>query len=576
MKLYNAKRVERTLRTRQNMSCMRDEDHLSRVLEEELKCPVCLEEFVEPKSLSCSHTVCRECLSNMVRHTSLEQRGLPVRCPTCRSRTDISFPGGVDSLPTSYIVTTLISGKDRTKEIKELEERLKRGKQALQVRQELTDEIVDMSESLSQRRQEVEGDIRQTAERIVQMVRASEETLIQDLNLKVASQQRELRLKREVMQSSISRANDMFNNIEEQLNTLPTRRLIQEKSSIASKLTDIDTIELELEIPEVADIAFIPNTTITASDHLLTLGRLEIGHHHESSPLRLAVPDYTSDPVQISSFGVAGTNRGEFMLPWGVAICDDGCIAVADHANNRIQLFDNQGAFLKSVPDGESEKITLPTGIDFDLDHNIVTFDSKKHELQVVDSMGQLIRKIGNERDLGDRVEGISIDSEGRIIVTDSSHERVLVYHYSGHLCLKFGADGENRLGRPSCAVFHHGQFIVSDTFNHCLKVYNRHGVFLRKIGRPGKEAGQFRQPKGLAVDSASNILVCDFGNCRVQVLDFDGNFIKSFGTFGDEEGEFWFPYSIAVGKEGEVVVSDCNNNRMQIFRFPLQEVSQE
>lgn len=560
------------------MSWLRDQDNLSRVLEEELKCPVCLEEFVEPKSLSCSHTVCRECLTNIAEHTNWNARRSYVRCPTCRSETDIHFPGGIDGLPTNYIVTTLITGKGRTKEIKELEDHLNRAKQALRVRQELLTDIMDLSESLGHRRQQVEGDIRQTAERIVQMVRASEEKLIQELNLRVARQQRELRQRREVMQNLIAHANEMFQSLEQQVKSLPTRRLAEQKSSIVSQLRDIDTIELALEIPGMEAIAFVPNMSISESEHMTMLGKLVIGSEHESSAVSLTVPDYSNDVVQISAFGTAGDENGEFMLPWGVAIRDDGCIAVADHANSRIQIFDHQGTFLQNLSSNGSERIRLPTGIDFDLDHNLVTFNSERHEIKVLDSAGQLIRKIGSENELRDtdRVEGISIDSEGRFIVTDSSNERVLVFHHSGHLCLEFGAHGKNRLGWPSCAVFHHGRFIVSDKSNHCLKVYNRHGVFLHQIGRPGKEPGQFRQPRGLTLDSAGNIVVCDSGNCRIQVLDSDGNFIRSFGCFGEEVGNFFSPYSVAVGKQGEVVVSDCNNNRIQVFRFPIHETSSE
>lgn len=561
------------------MSWIRDQDHLSRVLEEELKCPVCLEEFVEPKSLSCSHTVCKQCLRNIAHHTDWNARNPRqsyVRCPTCRFNTEIDFPGGIDKLPTNYIVTTLISGKSRTKEVKEVEDRLNKSKQALRVRQELLTKIMDISESLGHRRQQVEGDIRQTVERIVQMVRKSEEELIQEVNLTVARQQRELRQQREVNQNLIAHVNEIIKSVEEQISVLPTRKLIEEKASILSQLRDIDAIGLALEIPEVDSIAFIPKMSIHESEHFTKLGKLVVGSEQDpdGSAISSTVPDYSKDEIQTSAFGMAGSNEGEFSLPWGVAIRDDGCIAVADHANSRIQVFDHQGIFLHVLTSDESERVRLPTGIHFDLDHNLVTFDDESHEIKVLDSGGRMIRNMSSETELGDRVEGISIDSEGRIIVTDSSNERVLVFHHSGHLCLEFGADGKNKLGRPSSAVFHQGRFIVSDTFNHCLKVYNRHGVFLQQIGRPGKEPGQFLQPRGLTMDFAGNILVCDSGNCRVQILDFDGNFVRSFGCFGSEVGNFCLPYSIAVGKQGEVVVSDCNNHRIQIFRFPLQHVN--
>lgn len=549
---------------------------MARVLEEELKCPVCLEEFVEPKSLNCSHTVCKYCLSNIAQHTDWNARNPHqsyVRCPTCRFNTEIDFPGGIDKLPTNYIVTTLISGKGRVKEIKDVEDRLNKCKQALQVRQDLLTKIMDLSESLGHRRQQVEGDIRQTAERIVQMVRTSEEELIQEVNLAVARQQRELKQQREVMQNLIAHANDIIQSVEQQINSLPTRKLIEDKSSVLSQLRDIDAIGLALEIQEMDSIAFIPNMSITESEQLTKLGKLVVGSEQDpdGSAISLTVADYSKDEIQTHAFGMAGSDEGEFNLPWGVAIRDDGCIAVADHANSRIQIFDHQGTFLHVLTSDESERIRLPTGIDFDLDHNLVTFDGESHKVKVLDSAGRLIRNMSSKTELGSRVEGISVDTEGRIIITDASNGRVLVFHHSGHLCLEFGASGKNKLERPSSAVFHQGRFIVSDTFNHCLKVYNRYGVFLQQIGRPGKEPGQFRQPRGLTVDLAGNILVCDSGNRRVQILDCNGNFARSFGCFGSEGDHFCMPYAIAVGKQGEVVVSDCNNHSIQIFRFPLQ-----
>lgn len=558
-----------------SMSWRRDQDHLSRVLEEELKCPVCLEEFVEPKSLSCSHTVCKDCLSNIAQHTDWNARNPRrsyVRCPTCRFNTELDFPGGIDKLPTNYIVTTLISGKGRVKEVKEVEDRLDKCKQALQVRQDLLTKIIDLSESVGHRREQVESDIRQTAESIVQMVRASEEELIQEVNLAAARQQRELKRQREVMQNLIAYANDRIKRVEQQINSLPTRKVIEEKPSILSQVRDIDAIGLAFEIPEMDSIEFIPNMSITESEQLTKLGKLVVGseQYPDGSAISLTVADYSQDKIQTHAFGMAGSDGGEFNLPWGVAIRDDGCIAVADHANSRIQIFDHQGTFLHVLTGDEAEKICLPTGIDFDLDHNLVTFDSESRNVKILDSAGQLIRNMSNSIELGSRVEGISIDTQGRIIITDSSNGRVLVFHHSGHLCLEFGGNGKNKLERPSSAVFYQGRYIVSDTFNHCLKVYNRHGVFLRQIGRPGMEPGQFRQPRGLTVDLAGNILVCDSGNHRVQILDCDGNFVRSFECLGSEADNFCLPYAIAVGKQGEVVVSDCNNHCIQIFRFPL------
>ena len=490
-----------------------------------------------------------------------------VLCPSCGRETEVHPLAGIQGLPTNYIVTNLISGKNRAIEIKELEAGIRRSRQALKVRKELVTEIVDKSESLSHQSQKIEGDIRQMAEKIVQMTRKSQERLIQELHTKMAMHQRELRQKREAMQKTMSCANEIFEGVEEMVQSLPTRELIQKKSSFLSQLTYVDAIELAIETPELETIAFTPTISENDIENLTALGKIDCSNIQDHSTVAVTIPDYSNDNIECSAFGASGNDNGKFMLPWGVAVRSNGCIAVADHANNRIQMFDNQGVFLQAVPDSETETVRLPTGIAFDLDHNLITFDRQSRVIKVLDTMGQLIRKIGGEGDFSDGVEGLSIDSDGRIIVTDSSNEQVLVYHHHGNLSLKFGASGKNRLQRPSCAVFHHGQFIVSDTFNHCLKVYNRHGIYTKQIGRPGNEAGQFFHPRGLAVDASNNILVCDSGNCRVQVLDCDGNFVKSFGKQGQEVGDFSMPYGIAIGNHGEVIVSDCGNNRFQIFK---------
>ncbi|CAH3154874.1 unnamed protein product [Pocillopora meandrina] len=550
------------------MSWIRDQGHLSRVLEEELKCPVCLDEFEDPKNLCCSHTFCKRCLSPMVEHNLLRSF---LRCPTCRRETEIHLPEGIDGLPTNYIAIALISGKSRTKDIKEVEDRINKCKETLQDKKGLLSKIMDTSQSLGNRRQQVEGEIRQAAERIVLMVRTREEELIEELNSAVARQQSDLRQQKVVIQNLIADASRILNDAQQQINALSTKRLVEAKDSILSQLRDIDGIESD--IPEINPIVFTPNTSFNESEQLTKLGKLDVHSTQEdpeSSDINSISLDYSTGEIQITAFGTPGADKGEFTLPWGVAIRDDGCIAVADHANSRIQVFDHRGSFLHFLTDDEVESVHLPTGIAFDLDHHLVTFDDETHKIKVLDSEGRLIRCMNTETKLGTKVEGISVDNEGHIIVTDSSNERVLVFHHSGHLCLEFGADGKNKLGWPSSAVFHQGRFIVSDTFNHCLKVYNRHGVYLQQIGRSGREPGQFIKPRGLAVDSGGNILVCDSGNCRIQVLDSYGNFVKSFGGFGEEEGNFCLPYSVAVGKRGEVVVSDCNSHRIQIFRFPF------
>jgi tripartite motif-containing protein 2/3 len=75
-----------------------------------LTCATCLYQFDgdrrRPKLLSCSHTVCRYCLEQIVELPQNRETGT-FRCPICRE-TILVPRGGVTSLPPSFIVNQLL------------------------------------------------------------------------------------------------------------------------------------------------------------------------------------------------------------------------------------------------------------------------------------------------------------------------------------------------------------------------------------------------------------------------------------------------------------------------------------
>ncbi len=78
--------------------------------------------------------------------------------------------------------------------------------------------------------------------------------------------------------------------------------------------------------------------------------------------------------------------------------------------------------------------------------------------------------------------------------------------------------------------------------------------------------AGQLHQPRGVAVTSAGDILVCDFGNDRIQEFSRDLGFVRQWGTHGASAGEFNQPCGIAVAPDGQAFVADTWNQRVQVF----------
>ena len=560
-------------------------DNFASLLDDELSCPVCFEEFVEPKCLSCAHTVCSSCLQNIVTHSEDErQRGLfflfrsIIRCPICRTATEIP-DNGVPDLPTNRLVVKLQQLAKKSDEVREVELYLQRGKETLRFTANCVKDISEAADKINQRALEVELDVHRTAERIISTIRTRERKLIEELQSVVHEKQNILKEQKQEVERVLQHAAAISEDVQGQLNSLPASEIARRKDDLLVTLREMDLFEFVSEPIENANIEF--SFCETLETRLSAFGEIR-SSSNEMLPrpqLNLLCPDYSGEIVFENIISSEGDENGQLRLPWGISYMENANIAVADHVNNRVQIFDKLGNFEFSVS-GVEQALSLPTAIATDSDNNIVLLDSGNKCIQIFDPEGNLKKIFAREGtgngELGGRAEGLSIDQDGRIIIADTSNDRVQVFHRSGHFSFKFGDQGLRRLSRPSCAVFYKDQFVVSDTFNHCLKIYDKQGIFVRQIGRAGKDIGQFRNPRGLALDPKGNILVCDSANCRIQVLDCEGNFLTTFGSMGCETGQFCFPCAVSLMSDqadncARIVVSDCNNNRLQSFKCSIE-----
>ncbi len=77
---------------------------------------------------------------------------------------------------------------------------------------------------------------------------------------------------------------------------------------------------------------------------------------------------------------------------------------------------------------------------------------------------------------------------------------------------------------------------------------------------------GKLDQPRGIAIDRAGRIFVCDFGQNRIQEFDESLKPVLAWGRPGKGPGEFNQLGAVAVGPEGNVYVADTWNSRVQEF----------
>ena len=125
--------------------------------------------------------------------------------------------------------------------------------------------------------------------------------------------------------------------------------------------------------------------------------------------------------------------------------------------------------------------------------------------------------------------------------------------------------------GPSGVAVTDDGLVIVSEKDGHCIIVVDKEGKKIRSFGSHGTLRGQLSSPVGVAISSKGTILVVDWDNHCIQEFTMDGKCISCVGTRGNGPLQFEYPRGIAVNRTtGQVVVADCGNNRVQVLNSNL------
>ena len=75
-------------------------------LKEQVTCSICLDTYSEPKTISCLHTFCCECLE---KHARVSQKQGKFRCPECQAVIDLPEGNRFDRLPNSFFHKSLLS-----------------------------------------------------------------------------------------------------------------------------------------------------------------------------------------------------------------------------------------------------------------------------------------------------------------------------------------------------------------------------------------------------------------------------------------------------------------------------------
>ncbi|CAH3134002.1 unnamed protein product [Pocillopora meandrina] len=287
------------------------------------------------------------------------------------------------------------------------------------------------------------------------------------------------------------------------------------------------------------------------------------GEHVRDSPFAVQVTPFQFKPVL--SFGKVGSSKGILRLPWGVAVNAKDEIAVTDLGNQRVQIFNSEGNYLRSLGRSATKEgeFNFPTGITYHNNGNIFVADNDNGRIQIFSGKGKYVGTFGKGGSLDSRLSnslrGLSVDSDGNIIVADSGNRLIKIFSPDGNFLTKIGKQGS--LTNPVHCIQYERYLIVSDRRKHCIKVFDRKGNFQYKFGKKGGGNGELSSPCDLLVNKSGHLMVCDQGNHRIQVFELNGKFLGKFGKKGANLGEFNNPTSLAVLSNGQIVVCEAFNH---------------
>jgi len=265
----------------------------------------------------------------------------------------------------------------------------------------------------------------------------------------------------------------------------------------------------------------------------------------------------------VATWGSLGADEGRFNDPAGIAVDADGNVYVADTRNDRIQKFDNTGAFLlkwgtRGSGDGD---FYSPQDVALDPDGNVYVVDSSR--IQVFDSSGTFIRKWGSYGTGEEQLQSprsIALDADGNAYVIAGGG--IKKFDSDGNFLTAWGALGtyDGEFNNPTdVAVDAAGNVYVADRDNNRIQKFDNTGKFLLKWGSQGFGEGQFQQPSGLTIDTDGNAYVTEW-NRPLQVFDGSGNLLaKSTDTFYGCKG-------IAVDADGTVYVGNSGDHCVRVF----------
>ncbi|NUM45902.1 MAG: SMP-30/gluconolactonase/LRE family protein [Anaerolineales bacterium] len=276
----------------------------------------------------------------------------------------------------------------------------------------------------------------------------------------------------------------------------------------------------------------------------------------EENGQRLLKLDPDGNPLwTVGVPGVQAEGNDHFNWPHGVAVGEDGRIYVAD--NCRVQIFSGNGVYLETLGTGcgtGDYEFNWVAGIAVDANNYLYVSDANNQRIQIYDDNQAFVARIGITEECGTTNDtfcwpiGIEVDAAGNLYVADAGNARVQKFNSSFQWEMTIGTlqswgNDISRFESPEdIAIDTEGRIYVADIWNNRVQIFDSTGAYLTTVGGEwGSKNSQFRSVSGVDLDSQGNLYVADFTNGRIQKYSpgypgWEQANINGFGDFRNQQ----------------------------------------
>lgn len=264
----------------------------------------------------------------------------------------------------------------------------------------------------------------------------------------------------------------------------------------------------------------------------------------------------------IRTFGSYGGGDGQLNYANGVGVGPDGMVYVSSKHSNKIQVFSKDGNFSRSF-----QTNGYPWQMDF-YQNMIAVAMADHHRVEVFDLNGTSLGYFGQSGSAVGQINyptSLAFDASGRLQVCEQNTHRLQTFETNGTSLGTLGFYGRSDFRPYGLEVTEEETFLVTDISGHRVAEIDQNGTLVRMIATEGDGEGLVYYPRDVHLGSNGRIYVCDTNRHRIQVFDRNGTFHHMIGTQGSANGQFNQPWAI-VSSESELFVLDRYNHRVQAF----------